>query len=830
MITSNQIDIREIVHEIAHFLPAQAPLKDFVHHNTLHAFQDLIFEDAIKKASLVFGYSVTLTLPEYRDLYQKGEILPEVLGNRIRLRKSIRDPEAYLAKMLHGEFDAFSDPRIGKLRFQWKELAGVGLDSFVHPRLFRVLSNYLDQGIAIWKFPVQNKGFLFSIRELEEHTVVSLFREKRSRKLLQDKNCSVLALLDLLVGDPSMYKQYLFDQQFAHPGWSGMVAAIEANPKSLLDQKKITLEELIVFELLLEIDALDSKFGENWKPLACYMKQRPTHLFDPIPPNDLSDVLMVWQEAMEFSFYDQVLTGLAVNSPKESHAANNSFQAFFCIDDRECSIRRHVEEADPNSFTYGTPGFFNVAFQFQPEHGKFYTKLCPPPVNPNYLIKETGTKKVISEDPHMAKSKKGLHNSLVLSQTLGFWSILKLAHNIFRPQATASFASSSEHMDKNAHLSIECRHPEHKENGMQVGFTLAEMVERVEGLFRSIGLHTNFATIIYVVGHGASSTNNPYFAAYDCGACSGRPGSVNARVFSYMANKLEVRMELEKRGISIPSSTIFIGALHDTTRDDIEFYDEQLLVGSAQQKHLKNKQTFYQALDKNAKERSRRFESINTKESLGKIHENVRLRSVSLFEPRPEYNHATNSLCIIGSRSFSKGLFLDRRSFLNSYNYRLDSEGVYLSNILGAAAPVCGGINLEYYFSRVDNQKLGAGSKLPHNVMGLFGLANGIDGDLRTGLPFQMIEIHDPLRLMMIIEQYPETVLKAIKINPATYNWFNNNWINLAVVNPDTKEISLFNTDKFEPYTPAKIDLMEMHNPEEIFEMKSENLPVYLIS
>ena len=47
-----------------------------------------------------------------------------------------------------------------------------------------------------------------------------------------------------------------------------MVATLESNPTSLLDKKSITLEELIIFELLLEIDTLDKKFGENWAPLA----------------------------------------------------------------------------------------------------------------------------------------------------------------------------------------------------------------------------------------------------------------------------------------------------------------------------------------------------------------------------------------------------------------------------------------------------------------------------------------------------------------------------------------------------------------------------------
>ena len=160
-----------------------------------------------------------------------------------------------------------------------------------------------------------------------------------------------------------------------------------------------------------------------------------------------------------------------------------------------------------------------------------------------------------------------------------------------------------------------------------------------------------------------------------------------------------------------------------------------------------------------------------------------------MFEPRPELNHATNALCIVGRRSLTRNLFLDRRSFLNSFDYQVDPEGKYLLNILKAAAPVCGGINLEYYFSRVDNQKLGAGTKLPHNVMGLFGVANGIDGDLRPGLPSQMIEMHDPVRLLMIVEHYPEVVLRTIQQSPETYEWFKHQWVHLVVVDPETHQV-----------------------------------------
>ncbi len=90
------------------------------------------------------------------------------------------------------------------------------------------------------------------------------------------------------------------------------------------------------------------------------------------------------------------------------------------------------------------------------------------------------------------------------------------------------------------------------------------MTTRVASLLNGIALTKNFAPIVYVVAHGSSSANNPHHGAHDCGACSGRPGSVNARVFASMANNLKVRTELELQGIYIPNTTQFVGALHDT--------------------------------------------------------------------------------------------------------------------------------------------------------------------------------------------------------------------------------------------------------------------------
>ncbi len=820
----------EVLHELKHFLPAQAPLKDFIHHNTLHAFQNLKFEKATHQASEIFGYKVSLSLEEFRSLYNSKKIRKDILEKIISEKKGEKQVAEWMEKVISKPYDITNHPRIGLLRLNWKKEYHIDLDLTIQPLLFRILCSYLDQGISMWNFPVEYKGFLSSIKELEKNSFTSFFKTERARNILLHRDCEISSLLKIIVGDESLYKQYLFDQQFAHQGWAGLVSTVEDLPQSLLDTKKISLHDVIVFELLLEIDTLDNKFGKIWAPLASRIEKKPIDIFADVPETELSLVMAIWQSAYEWTYYNEVLAGIKIAGNSNASSFTKSFQAMFCIDDRECSIRRHLEKLDSTCETFGTPGFFTVEFFFQPENGKFYTKLCPAPVTPKYLIKELGHKAKMGTDVHFAKGTQGLLRGWLISQTLGFWSAFRLLLTIFRPKESPTMVSSFEHMDPISTLTIENKNTSDIENGLQIGFTIEEMANRVEALLKSIGLVKDFAPLVYVVGHGASSVNNTYYAGYDCGACSGRPGSVNARVMAFMANHTEVRKVLSTRGLTIPTETQFLGGLHDTTRDEIALYDENTLSVKNTESHQKNMEVFKKALDLNAKERSRRFESINTRQKPAAIHKEIKTRSVSLFEPRPEYNHATNTLCIIGRRALTKSLFLDRRAFMNSYDYTIDPEGKILFGIMKPIGPVCGGINLEYFFSRTDNQKLGAGTKLPHNVMGLFGVANGTDGDLRPGLPSQMIEIHDPIRLLVIVEHFPEIVLQTIQKLPEMYEWFVNDWVHLVAMNPETKEFFLIKDGKFSIYEPLTEKIDKVTDTMPLTETTQENLPVYAIS
>ena len=819
----------DVIHELTHYLPAQGPLKDFVHHNTLHGYQHQPFEQAIQQAAERFGYRVSFSLAEFRALFAAKRIAEPVLKAVLIDRKGIHEQPTWLFKLRSKAYPPLPAPRVGRLREAWKQHYQFDLDGLVHPILFRLLSNFLDQGIALSAFPYRDQSFLAAIRAMERSSRVSLFRSKRARQLCGTESCSITDLLDILVGQPSLYKQYLFDQQFAHPGWSGMVAVVESNPQTLLAPRQITLAELITLELLLEIDALEAQFSSYWEPLGQSPFAKPTDLFAPVSYSEHREVLSLWQQAYEWSYYDQVLAGIGARPTEAELPPPKTFQALFCLDDRECSLRRHVETLVPTCQTFGTPGFFNVEFFFQPRGGKFYTKLCPPVVTPRYLIKELNETARSQTRMPLTRATQTLVRGFFLTLAVGFWSAFRLSLTVFRPAMSPAMASSYGHMQQASQLTVENTSLV-REDGLQVGFTLDEMVERVAGLLTSIGLVSDFAPLVYVIGHGASSVNNPYYAAYDCGACAGRPGSVNARVICQMANDPRVRDLLRDKGIAIPAQTQFVAGLHDTTRDDISFYDEERLSPVHASVHQQYLGLFNQALDQNALERSRRFVSIDSRQSAAATHASVRKRSVSLFEPRPELNHATNAVCLIGRRGISKHLFLDRRSFLNSYDYRLDPHGHALSQIVQAAAPVCGGINLEYLFSRVDTQKLGAGSKLPHNVIGLIGVANGFDGDLRPGLPTQMTEAHDPLRLLMVIEQVPAVVLTAIQRSSPTYEWFLHEWIHLVVIDPHTQAFSVFKSGRFEPYQPQQKQVKTITDLSTLIATDQENFPVYLLA
>src|SRR5688572_16464782 len=82
--------LRHAIEHASHLLPAQGPITVFIHHNTLHAFEDSTFEAAVRRGAEVFGTQPYLPEERYRAALARGRIrLPElraVLADDLRGR------------------------------------------------------------------------------------------------------------------------------------------------------------------------------------------------------------------------------------------------------------------------------------------------------------------------------------------------------------------------------------------------------------------------------------------------------------------------------------------------------------------------------------------------------------------------------------------------------------------------------------------------------------------------------------------------------------------------------------------------------------------------
>ncbi len=328
-----------------------------------------------------------------------------------------------------------------------------------------------------------------------------------------------------------------------------------------------------------------------------------------------------------------------------------------------------------------------------------------------------------------------------------------------------------------------------------VGFTLEEKVSYLYKYLTMIGQVDNFPDFVMVIGHGSVSDNNPFESALDCGACGGNISLPNTRVLCMFANTKEVREEMKKMGIDITQSTNFIPGFHTTTTDKIEFYDTDNLNDKQIQKLSKIENDFNKASELSRQERSQSLPFTNTKEEM-------MLKSMDWSETRPEWGLAGNMGVFTGPRKFTKHLDLKNRFFMHSYDWKLDNdESEILTRIFDGPLVVGEWINLEHYFSTVDNHIYGAGSKVYHNVVSKVGVFSGNYSDLKIGLPMQSVYLegkayHEPIRLLTFIEAPLGKVLKAVE-NSIAKPFILNEWIRPIVIDREDKKVYSYEYGEF---------------------------------
>jgi len=752
-------------------------------------------------------------------------------------------------------------------------------DELVHPFLIRFSAAFLDQGFAHWRLPDRQSGFLAAFIGLyRDARPVEPWLRGLPEELQRIANGGLTStelieeyLLDLGV-PPDEYEEFLTQSLQALRGWGGMVQQMETNadwcpfPAPAGALCDFIAVRLLLDRLALQYAAKETGVATSLARLRAHLRRRvaPTACTSAVcraftlfqlaqvrgwTPRDLFRQTEVeWRRlvaeidgfsniarrrvlhaAYERRFWNRSLDTLAAHSvarqverveaaTKNGKPHTPAYQIVCCIDEREESYRRHLEEVDPECQTFGVAGFFGVAMYYRGATEAHYRPLCPIVVTPRHYVREEAalsreeasrlqaeTRRVIGQAAHRLHLGSRTMLGGVLMTLAGSVATLPLLARILFPRITTRVREQVRQLviPRQTLLRLERQAATPGPEDEALGYKLEEMANIVQGTLRAIGLTRDFSPLVIITGHGSGSLNNPHASAYDCGACGGGRGGPNARAFAQMANDPRVRSLLYERGLLISDGIVFIGALHNTCDDSVTFSDVDRLPATHRTLFERARRSIDAARRRNAHERCRRFVSAPLTLSFDAALRHVENRAADLSQTRPELGHATNALCLVGRREWSRGLFFDRRAFLTSYDSRQDDENSStLAGILRPVIPVCAGISLEYLFSRVDSRGYGCGTKLPHNVTSMLGVMDGAASDLRTGLPWQMVEIHEPVRIMFVIETTPAAMLRLIENEPEFRQLVQNDWVHVAVFDPDTGDLRVYRQGRFEPYTP----------------------------
>ncbi|MCX5924115.1 MAG: DUF2309 domain-containing protein [Candidatus Dependentiae bacterium] len=465
----------------------------------------------------------------------------------------------------------------------------------------------------------------------------------------------------------------------------------------------------------------------------------------------------------------------------DSKTSSSQVQMIFCIDVRSEPFRKAIESVGSYE-TLGFAGFFGLPVHIEKFETSESYDSCP------VLL---ASKSNVQEAPcdltriKLFKSAQKLYQSMKYTFTVPF--VLAEALGVFMGAAMALKTltpNSLSFLQKNL-LNIDDQSVKTCLDIQSISFK--DQCEYAETVLKMLALTKNFKNLIIFCGHGSSSENNAYSSALDCGACGAKPGGINARILAMILNSSTVREHLKLKNIDIPSETIFLGAQHNTTTDELFLYESDI-VGFEKLNNLKQlKADLVLARKKNNLFRARSMgylgKDINAAEYI-KDH------SQDWAQVRPEWGLAGNASFIIAPRDLTKNINLAGRSFLHSYDYKNDPEGLFLTTILTAPMIVAQWINYQYLFSTIDNVAYGSGSKITQNITGKFGVMQGNASDLMFGLPLQSVytsdrnSYHEPVRLQVFVYAPQASLDKIVSANTLLQKLFGNGWVVLICIEP----------------------------------------------
>lgn len=603
---------------------------------------------------------------------------------------------------------------------------------------------FFDEGQSAIGMPLRELGFFAACKQLFLYDVTLHNNKKKTVEFLQqlpDNPEAVIKLcLQKLEVTENNYEQLLTLLLTTLPGWASYAKfRAECDARDSKYTYPVTHTQYLAIRLILA--AL--LWPQAKELLGWHVKQskNTTEKFSEITTAE--------------EYYKNDLLQKLQKQTTEQDTTKIDTQLLFCIDTRSEQFRRILEKQG-NYQTFGCAGFFGLPIQFSKDTEK--TPGAPPLVKVQHSV-------VVPKQPQTV-----LNNCKQLYQSLTKYVVTAFA----QAEAIGLFFGISMFVKTFVPGLLYKKETDQKQLDIQ-SIPVTDQANYVEGLLRAIGLTKNFAPAVVVCGHASTSQNNPYASALQCGACAGKSGGDNARIFVQMANNADVRNLLQEKGIVIPESTLFIAAEHNTTTDELRF-------DSLNQKLQKDCEIVQKKVC------ITRCKKLGCKSAGSSCFVHCKKRSIGWMQTRPEWGLSKCASLIIGPREYTKEVDLKGRSFLHSYDWQQDIDGSILAGIFAGPLVVGHWITSQYTFSTFNNVAYGGGSKITHNITGKIGVMQGNASDLMHGLPLQSLyknddeQYHEPMRLLVIVYAPQHIVDVALEKQPEVQKLITNKWITMQVV------------------------------------------------
>ncbi len=819
--------IEDLVAGVADTIAPVWPLKDYVAVNPYAGISDRRFLAARSFLRIFSDCETLMPLEHYVDQFQRGQFWVSDIDAAIEELKStgVEFADGVSGKTVADQLRKLQPSRGGLDESPEAKNAGRRIHAIsefvdrqtnsdwtgiIRDEISKFCGSHYDEGQATWRSPWKDLPLFQAWRTAAEHDRnVEILGLKGFRcfvsRLPHTPEAAIVHSLQWLGVPQRLWEPFLLCQAFTIPGWSAW-AKYQVSSTETDESRNGDLTGLLAMRLAYDA-ALSEPFGlsVNWGSI----DDEHAATFCGLPGGDDDNTLIRYTllRASEIGYRNTLLDSLASNDAPSSqqglsllHANNNAkaaparklAQMVFCIDVRSEPMRRQIESLTGEIETIGFAGFFGMPIEFVQLGDSSGNRHLPVLLEPQFQLHE-GLRKADADVAAASLERRSQIRTMrqawneFQTSAVGCFSLVETTGLLYGVKLLARALGMG---GKQSDRRLDGIAPEDAGRlgptlrGLnQQGITTSCQADLAESMLTGMGLTRGFARLVVFCGHASKTENNPLQAGLDCGACGGHSGEPNARLAAMLLNQSYIRQALAERGIEIPEDTHFLAGLHNTTTDQIEYFD----VGEAPESHQGDIQELIDRTNTAAKQARRARMGVVA----SKTEADLMRRSGDWSEVRPEWGLAGNAAFIAARRELTDSANLDGRAFLHSYDHHSDPAGKVLEQIMTAPMVVAHWINMQYYASTVDNRHFGSGNKTIHNVVGRFGILSGNDGDLTTGLPWQSLHTgetyqHLPLRLLAVLAAPRDAIEAVIAKHPMVENLLTGGWLHLVALEDQT--------------------------------------------